>query len=127
MRFLHAMIRVKDIKRSLCFYENLMKMSLVKTKKLDDCELYFLEDEEHFSQIELTYNKKRPRDGYDNGDAFGHFAFSVESIEDFTDVMNRYSYEYLYKPYRISPTTRVAFLKDPDGNQIEIIEKKAKE
>ena len=71
------MIRVKDLQKSLDFYQNLLNMSFVKKKRLDDCELYYLEDEEHTAQIELTYNDDTPENGYKNGNAFGHFAFSV--------------------------------------------------
>ena len=44
MKFLHSMIRVKDIEKSLDFYCNLLGLKQVRTKRLDDCMLYFLED-----------------------------------------------------------------------------------
>ena len=56
MKFLHTMIRVKDIDASLKFYTELLNMKLDKKKRLDDCELYFLNDEDGTCQIELTYN-----------------------------------------------------------------------
>ncbi len=46
MKFLHTMIRVKDIEASLKFYTELLNMTLDKKKRLDDCELYFLNDED---------------------------------------------------------------------------------
>ena len=98
-------------------------MSFVKKKRLDDCELYFLEDEEKTAQIELTFNDDTPENGYTNGNAFGHFAFSVESMDEFTKKMNELGYEYLYEPFIIYTGTKIAFVKDPDGNEIELIEK----
>lgn len=123
MKFLHAMIRVKDVEKSLNFYQNLMNMSIVKKKRLDDCELIYLEDEEHTAQIELTVNDEIPENGYENGNAFGHFAFSVNSMDEFTEKMKTLGYEYLYEPYVIFSGTKIAFVKDPDGNEVELIEK----
>ena len=123
MKFLHAMIRVKDLQKSLNFYEKLLNMTFVKKKRLDDCELYYLEDEEHTAQIELTYNDETPQNGYENGNAFGHFAFSVDSLDNFTEKLKSLGYEYLYEPYTIFTGTKIAFVKDPDGNEVELIEK----
>lgn len=123
MKFLHAMIRVKDVKKSLEFYQNLLNMTIVKKKRLDDCELIYLEDEEHTAQIELTVNDEIPQEGYVNGNAFGHFAFSVDSMDKFTEKLHSLGYEYLYEPYTVfAGTTKIAFVKDPDGNEIEFIE-----
>ena len=123
MKFLHSMIRVKDLQKSLDFYQNLLNMTVVKKKRLEDCELYFLEDEEHTAQIELTFNDETPKDGYTNGNAFGHFAFSVSSLDEFTEKLKKLNYEYLYEPFVIFSGTKIAFVKDPDGNEIELIEK----
>ena len=118
------MIRVKDLQKSLDFYQNLLNMTFVKKKRLDDCELYYLEDEEGCAQIELTFNDETPKDGYVNGNAFGHFAFSVNSMDEFTKKMKELGYKYLWEPYVIFSGTTIAFVKDPDGNEIELIEKK---
>lgn len=124
MRFLHSMIRVKDIDAALKFYTELLNMKINKKKRLEDCELYFLDDEEGTCQIELTYNDDTPSEGYVNGNAFGHFAFSVKSLDEFTQKMNKLGYEYLYEPFDLNGKgTKIAFVKDPDGNEIELIEK----
>ena len=124
MKFLHSMIRVKDINSSLKFYTELLNMKLDHSKRLEDCELYFLNDEEGTCQIELTYNDETPEDGYKNGNAFGHFAFSVDSLDEFTKKMNALGYEYLYEPFDLNGKgSRIAFITDPDGNEIELIEK----
>ena len=120
------MIRVKDLQKSLDFYQKLLNMSVVKKKRLDDADLYFLEDEEHTAQIELTYNDDTPENGYENGNAFGHFAFSVESMADFTEKLKALGYEYLYEPFEIFTGTIISFVKDPDGNEIELIQKAKK-
>ncbi|MEE3349505.1 MAG: VOC family protein [Candidatus Gastranaerophilaceae bacterium] len=124
MKFLHSMIRVKDINASLRFYTELLNMKINKKKRLEDCELYFLDDEEGVSQIELTFNDETPEEGYVNGNAFGHFAFSVKSLDEFTQKLEKLGYSYLYEPFDLNGKgTRIAFVKDPDGNEIELIEK----
>lgn len=122
MKFLHAMIRVKDVEKSLEFYQKLLNMTIAKKKRLDDCELIYLEDEEHAAQIELTVNDEIPKEGYVNGNAFGHFAFSVDSMEKFTEKLHALGYEYFYEPYVVFSGTKIAFVKDPDNNEIELIE-----
>ena len=124
MRFLHSMIRVKNIEKSLKFYTELLNMKLIEEKRLDDCTLYFLSDESNTCQIELTYNDETPVNGYEIGSGFGHFAFGVESINKFTEKMNSLGYKYLYEPFDLTGKgSLIAFIKDPDGYEIEIIEK----
>lgn|SRR5574344_13377 len=125
MKFLHSMIRVKDVKKSLDFYTNLFGMELEKEKRLDDCTLYFLSDKEGYTQIELTYNDNTPKCGYDLGNGFGHFAFETDSMEDFGNSLKSMGLEYLYEPYKLTAIgSTIAFVKDPDGYEIEIIEHK---
>lgn len=124
MKFLHTMIRVKDVEKSIKFYTELLNMTLDKKKRLDDCWLYFLNDEEGCCQIELTANDDTPENGYELGTGFGHFAFSVKSLDEFTEKLHKLGYEYLYEPFDLNGKgTKIAFVKDPDGYEIELIEK----
>ncbi len=124
MKLLHTMIRVKDIEKSLDFYTKLFDMEVVEKRRLDDCWLYFLEDKQSGFQIELTYNDETPKDGYNIGSGFGHFAFGVSSLEDFTKKLKENKYEYLYEPFDLTGKgSMIAFVKDPDGYEIELIEK----
>lgn len=125
MKLLHAMIRVKDIKKSLKFYQDVFEMELVKEMRLSDCSLYFLSDNNGNVQIELTYNDETPAEGYNIGNGFGHFAFEVESMDVFGQKLKANGYEYLYEPFILEPhNLKVAFVKDPDGYEIELIEGK---
>lgn len=124
MKFLHTMIRVKDIEKSLDFYTKLFDMEFDKKKRLDDCWLYFLTDKESGYQIELTFNDETPKDGYEIGSGFGHFAFGVKSMEEFRKKLKNYGWKYLYEPYDLTGKgSKIAFIKDPDGYEIELIEK----
>ena len=123
MKFLHTMVRVKDIEKSLAFYTDVLNMKLDHKKRLEDCWLYFLTDEENTCQIELTYNDETPEGGYELGSAFGHFAFSVESLDEFTDKINKLGYSYLSPPFDLNGKgSKIAFINDPDGYEIELIE-----
>ena len=124
MKLLHTMIRVKDIEASLGFYTKLFDMELDKKKRLDDCWLYFLTDKESGQQIELTFNDETPEGGYEIGTGFGHFAFGVKSMDEFTEKLNSLGYSYLYEPFDLNGKgSKIAFVKDPDGYEIELIEK----
>ena len=124
MALLHTMIRVKDIQKSLDFYTKLFDMEIESKRRLEDCRLYFLTDKETGMQIELTYNDETPENGYKIGTGFGHFAFSVKSMDEFTKKLHNNGYEYLYEPFDLNGKgSMIAFIKDPDGYEIELIEK----
>ena len=124
MKFLHSMIRVKNIEESLKFYTELFNMKLTEKRRLEDCWLYFLSDETNTCQIELTYNDETPKGGYTVGNGFGHFAFGVDSLKDFTQKINKLGYQYLYEPFDLTGKgSLIAFIQDPDGYEIELIEK----
>lgn len=124
MKYLHTMIRVKDIKKSLEFYEKLIGLKVVSEKRLSDCNLYFLSDEIGEVQIELTYNDETPEGGYNIGNGFGHFAFQVESMDEVTKKLKELGYEYLWEPFKLSEVgSTISFVKDPDGYEIEFIQK----
>lgn len=123
MKFLHAMIRVKNLEESMRFYQELLGLKLLRELRLDDCNLYFLGNDKGETQVELTYNDETPEQGYENGSSFGHFAFATESFEEFNQKVKDLGYQYLYEPFFLTgASSKIAFLKDPDGNEIEIIE-----
>ena len=121
MKFLHTMLRVKDVEKSLEFYEGLLDLKLHHTMDLDDCRLYFLSDNKGYTQLELTANFDTPKDGYTQGTKFGHLAFEIEDeYEIFTAKLKSLGYDYLYEPYFMG-NMQIAFIKDPDENEIELI------
>lgn len=123
MKFLHVMIRVKNIQKSLDFYTNLLEMNLVRTLELDDSRLYYLSDKDGQTQIELTENFQTPQEGYSLGNAFGHFAFSVDSFDNFYLKMQKLGIDWLYEPFFLPDNDiKIAFIQDPDGYEIELIQ-----
>lgn len=124
MQLLHTMIRVKDIQKSLDFYQNILGLKLDRVKELDDCKLYFLKDEISGFEIELTDNDEIPECGYTLGNTLGHFAFLTDNMDDFTKVLEANGLKYLYEPFHLGPvSSTIAFITDPDGVEIEIIQK----
>lgn len=124
MKILHAMIRVKDIDKSMKFYTELLGLKKTHEIKLDDSILHFLKGEDSDFEIELTQNFENPADGYTNGSAFGHFALETKDMDEFDKKLKAFGREYLYEPYIMEAAqSKIAFIKDPDGNEIEIIQK----
>jgi len=125
MKFSHTMIRVKNIDNSLHFYKEVLGLKLLRTMELEDATLYFVSDEQECCTIELTYNHKLPEGGYNHGNYFGHLAFDTENMDKFTETMKKNGLEYVYPPFDVKPGgPKIAFLNDPDGFPIEIIERK---
>lgn len=123
MKFLHAMIRVSNLEKSLKFYKEILGFDIVKELRLDDCTLYYLgcKDSGDF-QIELTDNDSKV-ENYENGNAFGHFAFATDNLQEVEQKMKNLGLDWLYEPYELDKiNSKIAFLKDPDGNEIELIQ-----
>ncbi len=117
------MLRIANVEKTLDFYEKLFGMKLTSIMKLPDSELYFVSDEIGATKIEFTYNFDTPEEGYDIGNGFGHLAFDVDSIEDFSLKMQSFKYGSIEDIYEMPDyDLRIAFLKDPNGYSIELVE-----
>lgn len=128
MRYLHTMIRVGDIDRSLRFYQDILGFREIRRSDYPDDKftLVFLQapgetDHEFGPMLELTYNYGV--ESYDLGGGYGHVAFKVDSIADLQDTMDKYGVKFSWGPGK-TPDGRkkMAFLTDPDGYKIELIE-----
>lgn len=125
MRFLHTMIRVGDLKRSIDFYTKKLGMKLLRTSENPEYQysLAFVgyEDEKHGAAIELTYNWGV--DHYEQGSAFGHLALGVDDIYAFCDRLISENVVITRVPGPVKGgKTVIAFIEDPDGYKIELIE-----
>ena len=122
MRLLHTMIRVKDLDRSLRFYREALGMREERRTVLQKAAatiLFLTDGGEH--RIELTYN----HDGrdYELGNQFGHFAFAVEDLDAERARLEGLGVGFARGPYRVTEGgSRIAFINDPDGIEIELIE-----
>ncbi|TGK01278.1 lactoylglutathione lyase [Leptospira langatensis] len=121
MRYLHAMIRVKDLDQALDFFCS--KLGLLETRRHDHPEgrytLVFLsEGKENAPEIELTYNWDQ-EGAYTGGRNFGHLAFEVDNIYD-TCANLQAKGVIINRPPRDG---RMAFVRSPDLISVELLQK----
>ena len=127
MRLLHTMIRTGDLDRSIDFYTRILGMKLLRRKDYPEGKftLAFVGygDESEQTAIELTYNWGV--ESYDLGNGFGHFAIEVEDAYASCEQVKRNGGTVIREAGPMKHgTTVIAFLADPDGYKIELIEKK---
>jgi lactoylglutathione lyase len=126
MRVLHTMIRVGDLDRSIKFYTDVLGMKLLRRKDYPDGKftLAFVgygPETEH-AVVELTYNWGT--DKYDLGNAFGHIALEVDdAYKACEDIKKRGGKVAREAGPMKHGSTVIAFVEDPDGYKIELIQK----
>ena len=128
MRLLHTMLRVGDLDRSLKFYCELLGMTLLRKKDYPGGEftLAFIGygDESDHTVIELTYNWGK--DCYSLGDAYGHIAIAVDDIYATCQEISDRGGKITRQPGPMKHgSTVIAFVEDPDGYKVELIQQKA--
>lgn len=126
-RLLHTMLRVKDLDASLDFYVSKLGMKLLRKHEVPAGKytLVFVGygEETDTAVLELTYNWDHD-EPYDLGDAYGHIAIGVPDIYGLCEKLGE---EGVKIPRPAGPvkhgTTLIAFLEDPDGYKVELIER----
>jgi lactoylglutathione lyase len=126
MRILHTMLRVNDLAASKRFYCDVLGMKLLREKEYPDGKftLAFVgyADEESSAVIELTYNWDRS--SYTLGDAFGHVAIGTPDIRAACEKIRAVGGKITREPGPMKHgTTWIAFVEDPNGYKIELIER----
>ena len=126
MRILHTMLRVGDLERSIQFYTEVLGMQLLRRKDYPKGEftLAFLGygPEEENTVLELTYNWGV--DHYDLGNGFGHIAIEVEDVYQAAEEIKAKGGTITREAGPMNAgSTIIAFAKDPDGYEIELIGK----
>jgi lactoylglutathione lyase len=126
-RLLHTMIRVRDLDKSIDFYTRLLGMKLLRRNDYPDGKftLAFVGygDEIDHSVIELTHNWGQ-EEPYDIGTGFGHIALGVPDIVKACDALAAEGAKIPRPPGPMKHgTTIIAFVEDPDGYKIELIQK----
>ena len=127
MRILHTMLRVGNLQRSIDFYTTVLGMKLLRTSDNPEYKytLAFLgygSNPDH-AELELTYN--HGVDSYDMGTAYGHIAISADDIYATCDSVRAAGGNITREPGPVKGgSTVIAFITDPDGYKVELIERK---
>ena len=130
MRLLHTMLRVGNLERSLQFYCQLLGMKLLRQKDYPGGEftLAFIGygEESDNTVIELTYNWGK--ESYELGDAYGHIAIGVDDIYATCKEIEAQGGNVTRQPGPMKHgSTVIAFVEDPDGYKVELIQSKSQE
>ena len=125
MRMLHTMFRVGDMARSKAFYVDVLDMKLLREREFPEGEftLAFLGygDEADTTVLELTYNWGQSE--YNMGDAYGHIAIGVDDVYKACERIRDAGGNVVREAGPMKGGTRVlAFVEDPDGYKIELLE-----
>jgi lactoylglutathione lyase len=133
-RLAHTMLRVGDLEKSLKFYTEILRMSLLRREEYPQGRftLAFIgyQSEDTSTVIELTYNWDISH--YEIGTAYGHIALSVQDINETCKTLEAAGVKILRKPGPMAYLPLgggephvIAFIEDPDGYRIELIETRA--
>jgi lactoylglutathione lyase len=127
MRILHTMLRVGDLDRSITFYTEVLGMRVLRRNDYPDGKftLAFVgyQDEADGAVLELTYNWGVAK--YELGTAYGHIALEVEDAYAACDEIKKRGGKVVREagPMKHGSTV-IAFVEDPDGYKVELIQRK---
>lgn len=132
MNMLHTMLRVGDMQRSIDFYTQCLGMDLLRTtdRESQGYSLAFVGynggNKNGEAEIELTYNYGV--NDYELGSAYGHVALGVDSVQETCEKIRAAGGNITREPGPVKGgTTVIAFVEDPDGYKIELIEMGSRE
>ena len=125
--FVHASIRTSDIDRSIDFYSRFLGLQLQSRREIrqNNAEIAFLRDlHQEGCTLELTFyrdQEKFVQPIYEER-LFDHLGFVISDLMKTLDNMKKFGVTVTDEPYKISENTTIAFVEDPDGTLIELIE-----
>ena len=132
MQLLHTMLRVGHLQRSIDFYTGTIGMDLLRTTDRPDQKytLAFVAfrggNKNGEAELELTYNYGESE--YDLGTAYGHIALGVDSVAETCERIRAAGGKVTREPGPVKGgTTVIAFVEDPDGYKVELIETSSRE
>jgi len=123
MRILHTCLNVSDLDKSIKFYTENIGLRFVSRREItqNNAEIAFLRDDKD-AAIELTH--WRDKATLTEGDNFDHIAFEVDDVKEAIEQLRRKGVTIAMEPFSLQgSSSKIAFIKDPDGNWLELIEK----
>jgi len=130
LMFAHTSIRTSNMQRSIDFYTRILGLKLLNRREIpqNNAEIAFLQDPEgKGAKLELTLfrNQKKFIQAEYEDRLFDHLAFEIKNMEETIALMRKEKITITDEPFRLSPTgSLLAFVEDPDGTLIELIERK---
>jgi lactoylglutathione lyase len=127
--FVHASIRTSNMERSIKFYEKFFNLKVLSRHqiKVTNAEIAFLQDSEcKGCKLELTFyhdQTKFAQPAYQER-LFDHLGFEVSDINKIIEAMRKENIIITDEPFKFNEKTTIAFIEDPDGTLIEVIERK---
>lgn len=126
-RYIHTCYRILDPERSKEFYVDKLGMKLVGEMHFDTATNYFFAIEESAKEpmLELTHNHEQS-EPYQLGDGYSHIALTVDDLESYVGDLKQRGVEVPLDPKTMTVEGhdyRIAFIADPDGYRIEVIER----
>jgi len=128
--FVHTSIRTSNMDKSIDFYTRLMGLKLLGRREIpqNNAEIAFLQDPEgKGSKLELTYYRKQKKfvqAEYEDR-VFDHIAFDIQNMKKTITTVRKEKIAITDEPFKLGTTgPLIAFIEDPDGTLIELIERK---
>ena len=121
IKYLHTMVRVKNIEQSLEFYCNLLGLKEIRRKNSEEGKftlVFLAAPKQEEVCVELTYNWNST-ENYTEGRNFGHLAFEVENIYQICEKLQKAGISINRQPR----DGRMAFIRSPDNISIELLQK----
>ena len=128
--FTHTSVRTSNMEKSIDFYTRLLGLKLLNRHEIaqNNAEVAFLQDPEgKGAKLELTLyrNQKRFEQAEYEDRIFDHLAFEIKDMQKTVSAMRKEGVEITDEPFRLGPRgSLIAFVEDPDGTLIELIERK---
>ncbi len=128
MRFLHTMLRVRDLEKSKAFYTDILDMKVLREMEIPEGRftLVFVGygHESENTVLELTYNWDVK--DYELGSAYGHIAIGYDDVYAACEIIRKRGGKIIREPGPMKGNSSIlAFVEDPDGYKIELLENKA--
>lgn len=122
LRIMHTCLNVMDLDRSIAFYRDRLGLKLTRRVEIEEnnAEIAFLEDPDG-SAIELTHWRDKKQ--LVEGDNFDHVAMGVKDLKTTIERLRAQETVIAMEPFKLKGGAHeIAFIKDPDGNWLELIE-----
>lgn len=123
MKIHDIMIRTYDIDVALEFYQNVLDLKVISVRDFKEAKIYYLAANEEDVKLALCYNFDH-LEKYTHGSHFGYIGYEINSMEEFSCKLKELGMSFYREPFQTEDGNTWAFIKDPDGHAIELVELK---